>query len=45
MPITRISGQNIGLGKVGGYYKKIHLLYWQKHKDPGWSTPVNDILE
>ena len=45
MPITRISGQNIGLGKVGDITRKIHKLYWQKHLDPDWITPVNYILE
>ena len=45
MPITRISGQNIGLGKVGDITRKIHKLYWQKHLDPDWITPVNDIIE
>ena len=45
MPITRISGQNIGLGKVGDITRKIHKLYWQKHLDPNWITSVNDILK
>ena len=45
MPITKISGQNIGLGKVGDITRKIHKLYWQKHLDPNWITSVNDILK
>jgi len=45
MPITKISGQNVGLGKVGDITRKIHKLYWQKHLDPDWITPVNDIIE
>ncbi len=45
MPITKISGKNIGLGKVGDVTRKIHKLYWQKHLDPNWITSVNDILK
>ena len=45
MPITKISGETIGSGKVGDVTRQIHKLYWQKHLDSNWTISVNDILK
>lgn len=44
MPITRVSGQEIGKGKVGSLTRQLHKLYWEKHSDDSWSTSISDIL-
>ena len=44
MPITRVSGQEIGKGSVGNLTRQLHKLYWEKHSDDSWSTSVTDIL-
>ena len=44
MPITRVSGQEIGNGKVGSLTRQLHKLYWEKHSDDSWSTSITDIL-
>ena len=44
MPITRVSGQEIGKGSVGNLTRQLHKLYWQKHSDDSWSTSISDIL-
>ena len=45
MPITKVSGEKIGLGKVGDNTRKIHKLYWEKHSDPDWTLSVEDLLK
>jgi branched-chain amino acid aminotransferase len=40
MPVTRVDGAHIGNGKVGPVTKGLMELYWHKHEDPDWSTPV-----
>jgi len=45
MPITKVSGEKIGLGKVGDNTRKIHNLYWEKHSDPDWTLSVEDLLK
>ena len=45
MPITKISGNIIGSGKVGDITRQIHKLYWQKHSDSNWSTSIDNILK
>ena len=44
MPITRVSGQEIGKGSVGSITRQLHKLYWEKHSDDSWSTSITDIL-
>jgi len=44
MPITKVSGKLIGLGKVGSITRKIHKIYWEKHYDDDWSLKIDDIL-
>lgn len=41
MPVTRIDGADIADGQVGPITRRLMALYWQKHDDPAWSTPVN----
>ena len=44
MPITKVSGKEIGKGIVGRLTRKLHKLYWEKHTDEKWSTSIADIL-
>ena len=44
MPITKVSGKEIGKGRVGNLTRQLHKLYWQKHSDDSWSTSISDIL-
>lgn len=41
MPVTRIAGQPIKDGRPGLHTKRLSDLYWQKHNDPDWTTPVD----
>jgi branched-chain amino acid aminotransferase len=40
MPVTRIDGQAIGNGEPGPTTGRLTALYWGKHDDPAWVTPV-----
>lgn len=40
MPVTVIDGAAVADGKIGGITKRLMALYWQKHDDPTWSSPV-----
>ena len=40
MPVTRIDGQAVGDGKPGTFTARLTALYWDKHEDPAWTTPV-----
>ena len=44
MPITKVSGIQIGNGRVGDITRQLHKLYWEKHTDDKWSTSITDIL-
>ena len=44
MPITKVSGKEIGKGIVGNLTRQLHKLYWEKHSDDSWSTSISDIL-
>ena len=44
MPITKVSGKEIGKGGVGNLTRQLHKLYWEKHSDDSWSTSISDIL-
>jgi branched-chain amino acid aminotransferase len=41
MPVTRIDGQAIGDGEPGPMTGRLTALYWAKHDDPAWVTPVD----
>jgi branched-chain amino acid aminotransferase len=41
VPITRIDGAAIGAGTPGPVTARLVELYWQKHEDPAWTTPVD----
>ncbi|MCO5965416.1 aminotransferase class IV [Sinorhizobium meliloti] len=41
MPVTRIDSSIIGDGRVGVVTRRLMDLYWKKHDDPEWSTPVS----
>lgn len=40
MPVTKIDGGLIADGKAGPITRKLEKLYWDKHEDPTWSSPV-----
>jgi branched-chain amino acid aminotransferase len=40
LPVTRIDGQPIGDGRPGRITRQLATLYWEKHSDPAWSTPL-----
>jgi branched-chain amino acid aminotransferase len=40
MPVTQVDGAPIGDGKPGPLTARLTALYWQKHEDPAWTTPV-----
>ena len=44
MPITKVSGKDIGKGSAGSLTRQLHKLYWEKHSDDSWSTSISDIL-
>ena len=41
MPVTRIDGEAIGDGKPGPITGRLTELYWARHDDPAWTTPVD----
>ena len=41
MPVSRIDGIVVGDGDVGPVTQRLTSLYWQKHSDPDWSTPID----
>ena len=40
MPLTRLDGRPIGDGRPGPVTRALIELYWAKHEDPAWTTPV-----
>ncbi|MBM3490546.1 MAG: branched-chain amino acid transferase [Alphaproteobacteria bacterium] len=40
MPVTKLDGKPVGNGTPGPATTRLRQLYWQKHGDPGWSSPV-----
>ena len=40
MPLTRLDGPAVGDGRPGPVTRALIELYWAKHEDPAWSTPV-----
>ena len=41
MPVTKIDGFPVGDGTAGPVTTRLKDLYWQRHEDPAWSTPVD----
>lgn len=41
MPVTTIDGAPVGTGKVGPITMQLKDLYWDKHRDPLWTSPVH----
>ena len=41
MPVSRIDGIAVGDGAVGPVTQRLTSLYWRKHSDPDWSTPID----
>ena len=41
MPVTRIDGALVGKGVPGPLTLALTELYWRKHDDPAWTTPVD----
>ncbi len=41
MPVTRVDGQPVDDGRPGPITVRLRKLYWAKHEDPAWSTPVD----
>ena len=40
MPLTLVDGEPIGDGAPGPVTRALIELYWAKHEDPAWTTPV-----
>ena len=45
MPITKVDGKLIDLGKVGNITRKIHKIYWDKHTNNNWTESIKNILK
>ncbi len=41
MPVSRIDHEPIGTGMPGPLTRRLTELYWEKHRDPAWTTPVD----
>ncbi|RVC59040.1 branched-chain amino acid transferase [Mesorhizobium sp. M00.F.Ca.ET.038.03.1.1] len=41
MPVTKIDDFVVGGGSVGAVTRQLTDVYWKKHVDPTWSTPVS----
>jgi branched-chain amino acid aminotransferase len=40
MPVTRYEGRPVGNGQPGALTRRIEELYWRRHEDDAWCTPV-----
>ncbi|HYD74731.1 aminotransferase class IV [Ramlibacter sp.] len=40
LPVTRVDGQAVGSGAVGPLTQRLLQAYWDLHRDPRYSTPV-----
>tara|TARA_Y100001970_G_scaffold283507_1_gene398782 strand:+ start:6598 stop:7506 length:909 start_codon:yes stop_codon:yes gene_type:complete len=43
MPITKVSGKQVGNGSVGKITRQFHKIYWEKHLDDDWSISIKNI--
>lgn len=41
MPVTRVDGEVVGNADVGPITRRLTEIYWQKHTDPAWSSPIS----
>ncbi len=41
MPVTQVDDAPIGDGRPGPLTRRLVDLYWRKHEDPAWTTPVD----
>ncbi|RWO30147.1 MAG: branched-chain amino acid transferase [Mesorhizobium sp.] len=41
MPVTMIDGVPVADRKVGAITRRLMAIYWQKHRDPTWCSPVH----
>ena len=41
MPVTRIDDTSIGDGRPGPMTRRLTDLYWDKHRDPAWTTAID----
>lgn len=41
MPVATVDGEPIGDGGPGPMTRRIRDLYWAKHDDPEWTTPID----
>ena len=41
MSVSKIDGAHVGDGEIGPVTQRLTSLYWEKHTDPNWSTPVD----
>ncbi|MDN5925511.1 MAG: aminotransferase class IV [Hyphomicrobiales bacterium] len=41
MPVTRVDGEVVGNADVGPITTRLTEIYWQKHEDPAWSSPIS----
>ena len=41
LPVTRVDGQPVGDGAVGPVVRQLVQTYWDWHRAPRWSRPVN----
>ena len=39
--VTRIDGARVGDGRPGPATQRLTELYWEKHGDPAWTTPID----
>jgi branched-chain amino acid aminotransferase len=42
-PVTRYEGKLVGDGRSGPLTTRIHELYWRRHEDDAFCTPVNYV--
>lgn len=43
MPVTRLDGVAVGDGRPGPLTRRLIDAYWEKHRDPAWSTAVAEL--
>jgi branched-chain amino acid aminotransferase len=41
MPVTRVDGRDLGDGAPGPLTERLRALYWARHEDPAFTTPVD----
>ena len=41
LAVTRVDGKEVGPGSVGNITRQLAGVYWEWHKDPAFSSPIN----